>query len=267
MEKLVSFLGVLALVPITGAGVVWMVHRMVAGDVGALQGLVGIGCLLSCLGLAAVSGSLVVTATVALVLLAVMVTLPFAEEKLAFADVDAVEVDRLERMQEALRERPDNAAAWLALAKGMHDFGLRGQAVAVADRVLSGMSTSYDPFSNRNQSDIFANEARLLARWKAELRPRDLAPVPCPRCGSANEPGSIACNQCQGPYVLDVVRLRTSRSRVLGRIVVSFGVVAVTLGSAALIGLSVPSPLNIFTLFGALVLAGGILAWLFRPQW
>jgi len=229
----------------------------------------GAGTIVILLGLTAVSiqqKTQGVAGVFLVCLVALMATYPFAREQLERIELRAFDIDALDRAHFNMAQRPDNVAAQFELARCLHRFGLHGHAIAIAEHAASRLSTSIDDVKNASVRDIFTKEILTCKQWKRDADPKSFRPVACPLCGAMNEPGTIACRGCAKPYLLELARKLDIRPRFMGRLVVSWALVALLVVAAAQIAVSLTGTLLYIAFVGVFAVIGVILALLFRDR-
>lgn len=213
-----------------------------------------------------VAGAVIVTA------LAGVAFFPYAEEQMVQHDIREINMDQLDRSVQALAADPTNVPAKLKIAQAAHEFGLPGHAIAIVEQTMHELSTVHDALHNRSIRDLFRAEEQQAKQWRRELRSkRAFDPVECPHCGAKNYPGQIACRGCNRSYLLELARKTTVRSRVQGKLMLGFCVVASTIvgsvwSATSFITVEKINPLG-FVIIGCIIAAAGaILAGLFRTK-
>ena len=125
-----------------------------------------------------------------------VIAYPLVRRYLNRRALDQLDVERVERADDMLRQRPDNVSAMLRIARVLYERGLAEHAVAVGQRALQNAPRSR-----------FDEEYRELGRWKLGTRdPALFGSVACLRCRAANAPGTVFCMRCRSPLMLDYVR-------------------------------------------------------------
>lgn len=267
MPDTANFFVSLALIPVMGFAAVWIVSRMVQGDLGVAPGLGGLCVLVALMMIAVLVPEQRMTAPVFLVTVVTMAFFPFAETYLERIGLDSAETDRLDRAHRELAVRPENVPARFDLARALYDRGLSGHAIALAEDALNGLSSHMDPLTNRSQRDLFVNEDIMVKKWRRDLKdPRAFDPVKCPDCGAQNPPGHLACAKCKGPYLLTLARKADRQGRIIGRLLTGWSLTAALLVGCAWIGVSVKWPDNAGFIAALIAAIGGVMTWLFRPR-
>lgn len=263
----INFFVTLALIPVMGFAAVWIVQRMVAGDLPALYGVGALFLLVSLFGIAIFVPDQRMAGPIVVALVAVMAFFPFAETQLERHELEAVQTLHLDRAHRELDVRPENASARFHLAEALWERGLGGHAIALAEDTLNALSTERDAFSQRSHRDFFDREERMARRWREQLTdPRANDPVACPMCKHANPPGNLACGNCKGPYLLALARKKDGRMSIYSRLVTGFGLTVIAVVVGAYIGLKSPWPWSAVGLVGAIAGTGVMMGWLFRAR-
>ncbi len=177
--------------------VVMLVNWMIVGEIDGLMGVIGIGFMIT-LALMAVSppapgmGPFFLGAAI-LTLIATPIT-RFSMDRRALNSID---IETIERAYEMLRQRPDNYAAKLRLARALYNKGLIAHAVAIGEAAL------------QPAPDIaFSEEKYMLKRWKGQLTmvQNPTTNIRCINCGEFNEPGQIMCKKCGHAFLLSYAK-------------------------------------------------------------
>ena len=256
------------LLPVFGFAIVCVVRWMIDGDLTFGQGLLSITLLLGLLAFGIKAPYPAAPWVVAGVMVTLMAFFPFAETQLGKNDMRLSNAEQIDRAHAALSARPDNIPAAFLLARTVYDHGYRGHGIALAEGVLSQLSTTQDPIKLTSARDHFRAEEMLLQKWKRESTdPRDFAPLKCPLCGRMNPPGPLACVGCGKAYILEAARQTDSQKRVVGKLVLGWAVIALAMTAGASCLMSFRPPLNYVGLGISLVLAGLVVAALFRPRY
>ena len=93
----VSLLATLALIPIIGFGAVWIIQRMVAGDLAAVPGFLGLCALCGMFAVAILVPDQRMLGPVIVVLVVGMAFFPFAETQLEKYELDDVDNSRIDK--------------------------------------------------------------------------------------------------------------------------------------------------------------------------
>jgi len=254
------------LLPVFGFAISWVVRGMIDGSVTFGQGMLANGILVGILAVGIKAPHPAAPWVVAGVMVTLMAIFPYAETQLARADLRLINADQVDRAHAALSSRPDNVPAAFLLARTVYDHGFRGHGIAIAEGVLSSLSTNQDPLRFRSTRDLFRAEEMLLAKWKREaIDPRDFQPLSCPLCGYMNPPGPIQCGGCEKPYLLEAARRTETMEKVIGKLVVAWALIALALTGGAWAIIALPSPIRFLVFGGALVTVGLVLTVMFRP--
>ena len=267
MEHVPAFFVSLAMIPIVGFAAIWLIGRMIAGDLEPLFGVFALAALVFMVALAVLSPEQRLAGPVIVVLISMMVFFPFAETQMEKQEMVGIDCSRIDKAHRELSIRPQNLAARFELARALHDQGLYGHAIALAENTLNGISTERDVMSMQSLRDKFRAEDSELRKWRRELKdPSAFDPVRCPSCGHLNSPGILVCEQCNGPYLLELARATGDSKAVYGRLVAGFALTAMLVVIGAWIGVSMPWPNSAIGLFFILTVVGGLLTWIYRPR-
>lgn len=262
-----GFLITLVLGPICALAVLRVMKYMFDGELDLGPGIVAILSVLTVLALTIMSKSEAVAGTVIVVMLTLIVFFPYAVEQVTHAEVRGMDIDRLDRAHQEIIARPGNIASYFALAGLVHSLGLKGHAVAIAERTLHSLSTEIDPVKNQSLRDVFRTEESRAKQWRREIVDQaEFRAVACPRCGHKNEPGTIACGGCQGPFLLDLARRIDPRKRIRSRIAAGFALVAGMITLAAYAGTAMEGSARLVVFGAGLAVVAGTLTWLYHPR-
>jgi hypothetical protein len=245
-----------------------ILYRMIDGDIPAP---LGAGAIVMILGL--LIGSVrpphpALPGVVLVVALTAMAFFPFALHTLERAELQGIDIHRLERAYRAYSERPDNASALFELARCLHLHGMANHAIAIGSATLETLSTKVDPIKNASLKDAFRGEEIMVRTWTRDRdkSPTKVEPITCPSCGNRNAIGQPVCLKCQRPYLLDLAQQLDVRPRIMGRLVLAWAALALFLVIAVGLGMAFQGTAMIATFAVALAAVGGFLSWLFRPR-
>jgi len=192
---------------------------------------------------------------------------PYASTQFERAELQSVDIMRLEKAHKALAKFPDNIAVRFDIAKTLYDYGLRGHAIAIAETTLRAIDATVDPTVNTSMRNLFMNEAKKVKFWRQNLKDPDaFEPVKCKACGTMNPVGNIACVRCKGPYLLELARQENLGQAIFGKLVIGWGMTAAALGGGLWALTSLPMPWSVIILVMSLVIAGVLLRVLFRDR-
>jgi hypothetical protein len=197
--------GCLIWIPIAIAAVC-LVQWMVAADIDFVSGIAGLFVCLF-LGLVALDPPQPWMSGVAFTsMLSTVILYPAVRAYMNHHQLNMVDVDSMEDIYEGLRERPDNAALKLRMARILYVKGMVGHAITIAEDSLQKMPRT-----------LFADEHRMVQTWKRSAKnPEYFRSLPCLSCSFSNPPGQILCQRCGNPFFIDLVRGRWV-SKGLGR--------------------------------------------------
>lgn len=251
---------------VLGIAVLLIIYKMIDGEIppapgmGSLIGIVGV------LMLTVKPPHPAIPAVVLVVALTLMAFFPFALNQLDKADLLSFDVDRLEKSYQSLAARPDNFAAKLEVAKALHSQGFVHQAIAIASATLDTISSERDSVSNRSLRDQFKDEDYRVKQW---MRTAGKAPLyahhmKCPKCGHENALSSPLCEKCGNAFLLDVARKGDNKSKVVGKLVLAWGILALYIVGVAAVSVNLSGAMAVGVISVALLGLGGFFAWLFR---
>ena len=264
---MVSLLATLFMIPVFGLAIVWVIHKMVSGDVSPLAGFGILALLLVMLAIGILVPGQRMMGPVLVIVVVGAVFFPFAETQLEKQGLIEIDDSRIDKAHRELAVRPNNYAARFELARALHDRGLEGHAISLAENALNAIPTEPDPMTNASLRDKFYHEEIMVRKWKRDLRDsRAFDPVQCPSCKHKNPPGVLACEKCKGPYLLELVRVKDGGKMILPRLLLGFGLTGLLLVACAWISTALTWPNSAFGMVGALVVIGGLLNWIYRPR-
>ncbi|MCW5943834.1 MAG: hypothetical protein KIS66_16500 [Fimbriimonadaceae bacterium] len=153
---------------------------------------------------------------------ATVILFPFVKNVLDKRAVVSLDRERLATAYDNAEKYPDNAIARLTIAQALIAHGHVAHSVAIAERVLEGVSRFH-----------YSEEIRTLGVWRrmAKKSPPVTAIV-CPKCGRANEPGELWCANCRARTYLSYVGGDPGRAAFARKLVALWVV-----GMAALVGI------------------------------
>lgn len=188
--------------------VVSLIHWMIQGDIDVILGLagsiIGLG-----LGMLTVKPPNPTYSPIFLTaILAVMVLYPFLLKLMNERAHSAIDVELVRRAYEMLDENPNNFGARWRLAQQLYNRGVYGHALQIAEDLLANA----DP-------DIFQDEIKVLNRWREQIHPDEVRPLPCLECGWMNEPGQIYCQRCHSKFLLDYAKGKWLGYRAIRRLI------------------------------------------------
>ena len=267
IDSLPALIISIALGFVGGVAIFVVVHWMLEGALELLHGIAAIVLILLVVLVTIMSKSNVVAGVVLVGIVTLMAFLPYAVDQLAKAEVRGMDVDKLDRVHREISERPENVASYFLIAELVYGFGLHGHAVAITERTLERLSTAVDPIKNQSMREVFRAEESRCHEWRRKLVDRAaFRPVACPRCGHRNEPGTIACGQCQGPFLLDLARRIDPRPRVRSKLVFGWALVALFFTATVYGWSQYEGTMRLVVLGGGLVVVAGAFTWLFHPR-
>lgn len=250
---------------VQGVAVLFLVYKMVDGDLPAGPGICALIMIVLSMALAIRPPHPAVPGVILVLSLTLMAFFPFAEQKLEEFELRAIDANRLARSIESLRARPDNFAAKFELARLLYDHGFYAQAINLTGSTLAGLSTEKDEVKNRSVRDVFNCEDVLLKKWVTAQAVQDRMSFVCPGCGNANPPNEVFCTKCGRPYMLDKVRGQEVKPRVWAKLVIAWAALALFVPGVVAIGMNLDGVVRIIAFGVAMVAIAAMMAWLFRP--
>jgi hypothetical protein len=251
---------------VLAVAVLLIIYKMIDGDIQFGVGMASIVFIIGMLLMSIKPPHPALPGIVLVVALTAMTFFPFALSTLEKLELEAHDVDRLERAYRALAQRSDNVAAQFELARCLQQQGFVHHAIAISSRALEGLSTQIDPLKNSSMKDAFRNEDYQLRSWirQRDSQPPKSDPVRCSSCGNVNEIGQPVCVKCQRPYLLEMVRSLDLRPKLMSRLVLAWAALALFLTGAAALGTAMKGGL-MYAIIGVAVLGVGFfIHWLFR---
>lgn len=176
--------------------VVSLVGWMIQGEVDALFGLagIGVGVALGYFSFNPPTESLRVFMALSIVVTAI--AYPFVRAALTKRALVAIDVEAMEDAYELLRLKPDNHSLKLKIARILYERGQVQPALAIGIEASKHLS-----------ENLFAEEHRMVGRWRRQNPAvKGDRPILCSNCGHPNASGTVFCESCQAPYLLDLAR-------------------------------------------------------------
>ncbi len=266
LDAIPRFFLTLITVPLFGLGILKCIHWLLLGEVELWQGLLAMGALMGYW----VFFLIVPSDTVAIAMIGIAITLfalmPYAQGQLARADFHAIDVQKLERAYQAIYERPEAVPAYFQLAEALYNLGLDGHAIVIAEQTLNGLSQNLDPLKNRSPRDLYKEEEYRMNQWKRRYTdPKRGHPIKC-KCGYMNPVGTLSCQRCQAPYLVEQFRGKNLKAQFTGRLLVSWVLIGAALLVAVIALLQFGGPVGFVGFLAALALAGLVIWLLFRTE-
>lgn len=251
---------------VLGIAVLMIVYKMIDGEI---PFALGVGSIIGIVGIILMSVKPphpAVPAVVLVVALTLMAFFPFMLNQLDRADLNSFDVERLARSFQALSERPDNFASKLEVAKALHSQGMVHHAIAIASAALDTIPGEKDNVSNRSLRDQFRNEDYQVKQWMraAGNVPLMADHMRCRICQHENPLTAIVCEKCGNTYLLDSARRGDNRTKVVGKLVFAWALLAFFLVGSASAGLSLSGASGIGVILLGVVCIGVLFAWMFR---
>ena len=256
----------LASAPVFMVAIIVLVWKLIDKNLDGGQAILGIGTILLLMMFAISSRSEVFLAVACLSLVIIMLMWPFAERQLDVQSLRAVNADRIERLHKAVSDRPDNIPAQLELAACLHAHGFIGHGIELARVTLEAIPESIDPLSGRSPRNMYTTEIYELKKWMTRATPEQMIQqVRCGACMTFNQPGTIACSQCNEPYLLNLVRKNDFSKGIFGRFVVTGALVSAVFSFTAWASVQFKGIIGVIVIFAGLTAAFIAIKWLFTP--
>jgi ribosomal protein L40E len=251
---------------VLGIAALLIVYKMIDGDIPVPMGLGSLCGIVGTLLLTARPPHPAIPAVVLVVALTLMAFFPFALNQLDKADLNSFDVGRLKKAYQALTARPDNFASKLEVAKALHSQGFVHQAIAIAAATLDTIPTEKDNATNRSLRDQFKEEDYRVKMWmrQAGKAPLYADHMRCRACNHENPLTAVFCEKCGNAYLLDAAKRGDNKSKVIGKLVLCWGLLALFIVGSASAGLALPGATSIGVILGLLVAIGLLFAWMFR---
>ncbi|MCH8979276.1 MAG: hypothetical protein IH945_08540 [Armatimonadetes bacterium] len=226
-ESIIGLVTAIAMIPVVLVAILLLMHWMMTGDIDAGAGIVAITVVLLVSAVTITSHSTVAVVAVLICMVTLMVFFPYASDQLAKADLQGMDIDKLDKAHQQLVSTPENIATFFLVAEMVYALGLEGHAIAICESTLDKLSTQIDPIKNQSMREVFRAEESRTREWRRQVRDPDaFRAVACPRCRHRNEPGTLACGRCNGPFLLDLARQIDPRPRVKSRLVFGWALLA-----------------------------------------
>ena len=251
---------------VLGIAVLLIVYKMIDGDIPVAMGLGSVVGIMGVLVLTVRPPHPAIPAVVLVVALTLMAFFPFMLNQLDRADLNSFDVARLERAYQSLAERPDNFASKLEVAKALHSQGMVHQAIAIATATLDAIPNQKDNVTNRSLRDQFRDEDYKVKQWmrQAGTVPLYADHLRCRACNHDNPLTAIVCEKCGNSHLLDAAKRGDNKSKVIGKLVLSWGLLALFIVGSAAAGLALPGIGGFLIIVVLLAAIGGLFAWMFR---
>jgi ribosomal protein L40E len=251
---------------VLGIAALLIVYKMIDGDVPVSMGLGSLVGLLGVLLLTVRPPHPAIPAVVLIVAITLMAFFPFMLNQLDKADLNSFDVERLENSYRSLAQRPDNFASKLEVAKALHSQGMVHHAIAIANATLDTISSERDAVTQRSLRDQFREEDAKVKMWMRQAGniPLMADHMICRGCNHENPLSAIVCEKCGNPYLLDAAKRGDNKTKVIGKLVLAWGLLALFLVGSASAGLSMPGILGYAVILAFLVGIGLLFSWMFR---
>ena len=242
MDSMIGLIMAFAMIPVVIVAIFQLMSWMASGEIETHVGLVAIAVVLVVSIATVMTRNSIAVISVLICMVSLMVFFPYASEQLAKAEIQGLDIDKLDRAHQQLVATPENVASFFLVGEIVHTLGLEGHAIAIYESTLNTLSTQIDPIKNQSMREVFRAEEFRAREWRRQVRDPDaFRAVACPRCGHRNEPGTLACGGCNGPFLLDLARKIDPRPKIRSRLVTGW----------ALLGLFFTG-----TVYGMIVLKG-----------
>ncbi|MCH8980294.1 MAG: hypothetical protein IH945_13805, partial [Armatimonadetes bacterium] len=219
-ESIVGLIMAFAMIPAVIVAVLMLMHWMTTGQIDAGAGLAGIIVVVLVSVATVMSHSTVAVVSVLICMVTLIVFFPYAADQLAKAEIQGCDIDKLDKAHRQLVATPENVATFFLVADMVYALGLEGHAIAIYESTLDKLSTQIDPVKNQSMREVFRAEESRVREWRRQVRDPDaFRAVACPRCRHRNEPGTLACGGCNGPFLLDLARQIDPRPKIRSRLV------------------------------------------------
>lgn len=242
-------------------------YKMVDGEIPGIPGLATLIVLIGSLWLCVWPPHPWLPAIILVSVVALMVSFPFAERQLMEVEQREYDIERLERAIRSLEQKSDNPSALFEAAKWLYVQGFAVDAIAIGDAALRMLSTRYDEVRNTTMRDQFRAEERMVNQWRtmpaARIHPSEYK---CQACQTQNPPGTLFCNGCRRPYLLDRMKRFDPRAKFWGKLILTWALIGATVVGAAAAGLALDGPARTAVILTGVVLLGLLLGVLFRPR-
>jgi hypothetical protein len=251
---------------VLGIAALMIVYKMIDGDIPVAAGAGSLVMLIGVMLLAVKPPHPAIPAVVLVVALTLMAFFPFALAQLDRADLNSFDVERLDKAYQSLAARPDNFASKLEVAKALHSQGFVHQAIAIASAALDQIPTEKDNVTNRSLRDQFRDEDYKVKMWMRQAGnvPLYAEHMHCRACNHENPLSAIVCEKCGNAFLLDVAKSGDNKGKVIGKLVLAWGLLALFLVVSASIGLEFQGIAGFGMIFISLTGLGAVLYWLFR---
>jgi hypothetical protein len=243
-----------------------IVLRMIGGELPATPGFGALGVLITLMYFCVNPPHPWFPVLGVIAVLALMISFPFAEAELEKREQREYDAERLERAYGAIQQKADNWSAHFEAARWLRIHGFHRDAILIAENALNQLGTQRDEVKNMSMRDAFRAEEDMVRRWKRET------PVPeppqarqCPACKKVNETGSLLCSGCGRPYHLDKAKLARFKDKVYVKLILTYAAVAALILGGGGIGMAIEGNMRYVAIGAAVVVAGLVLTWLFKP--
>jgi hypothetical protein len=251
---------------VLGIAVLLIVYKMIDGEIPAAFGMGSIVGIVGLILFAVRAPHPAIPAVILVVALALMAFFPFMLNQMDLADLNSYDVERLAKSFQALNERPDNFASKLEVAKALHSQGMVHHAIAIGNAALDAIPTEKDSVKNRSLRDQFKNEEYQIKQWMrtAGKVPLYAEHMRCNICQHENPLSAPVCEKCGNTYLLDAVRKGDNKTKVIGKLVLAWALLALFIVGSASAGLSLSGVAGFGVILLGVAAIGILFAWMFR---
>lgn len=167
----------------------------VQGDIDFISALAGIAVGIGLGGTALLARDPYMAPLILVGVLVTMAAFPVVRSSLNKRALAQIDIEAIEKAYELLRQKPGNAASKFKLAKTIYNKGMPAHALALAEDAIQQMPEA-----------MFAEEHRILKRWRHYRVPPNQGTLSCLECGIVCPPGQTHCQRCGAPFLLDHAR-------------------------------------------------------------
>lgn len=263
-EAAISFITLIPCALIIAVCFLMIFRKMIDGDINFVPGICALAFLLVILYACVHPPHPAFPILAVVAIISLMLTFPFAHTQLTKAQMQEIDIYKLERAHTALIERPDNFSAAFELAKQLYSLGFIKEAIAMGDQTVAILSTRIDPVRNISFKEIFRTELIMLDKWKRTPAP----PQPdgtsrCENCHSENPYGTVVCKKCGKHFLLDKLRNVKPTKQFAAKLFLTWFMIGAVIIVAGGLGL-VLGRMGIPVILVGILLAGVLLHRLFR---
>lgn len=240
-----------------------IIYRMIDGALHVAIGFSALIIMAAVMALAIKPPHPAVTGVVLVVTLTLLAFFPYAEGVIERTELRSIRGDQMARSYAAMQARDDNYVARFELAQQLYNQGFQPQAIELARSTMAKLSEKKDEVANRSVADIFYKEQAMLKRWMSQ--PVASPYTHCPACGHSNRVEDYFCVKCGEPYPFLIISKREVKSKVMGKLVIGWALLALFLPGFVAIAMGLSGGVRIAAGCGSLIAVGAVLYWLFKP--